>query len=253
MNAEPSVPWPAMRTLLPAQLLALAVACTGPAGTPVVDATTEATTDVAVDALTAPEPTPTPSPATPTEAQAPTPTAAAPDPTSGPDLATPLAPPTTGPAPTASPAADAPDAIPAGTQRAMVTWIIDGDTIDVEPLEDGDVPFGEQRIRLLEIDTPERDDSCYETATDLLAELIPVGTEVHLERDTENTDPNGRYLRYVWSADEGLVNLTMVAEGMAEAFIFPLNQIHAAEVRAAEAEAQDLGLGIWGPFCDNRP
>ena len=167
-------------------------------------------------------------------------------------LARPLAP----PSPAASsdqPDLPDPDAIPAGTQEAIVTWIIDGDTIDVEVTEPGDVPFGDQRIRLLEIDTPERDEECYETATDLLAELIPVGSTVYLERDTEDVDPNGRYLRYVWSEAEGLVNLDMVAEGMAAAFVFPLNRLHEVEVETAEANAQDLGLGIWGSYCDGRP
>ena len=115
------------------------------------------------------------------------------------------------------------------------------------------MPFGDQRIRLLEIDTPERDEDCYETATDLLAELIPVGSTVYLERDTEDLDPNGRYLRYVWSEAEGLVNLDMVAEGMAAAFVFPLNRLHEVEVETAEANAQDLGLGIWGSYCEGRP
>lgn len=166
-------------------------------------------------------------------------------------LAQPLAP--SSPTATVEPSLPDPDAVPAGTQEAIVTWIIDGDTIDVEVTEPGDVPFGDQRIRLLEIDTPERDEDCYETATDLLAELIPVGSTVYLERDTEDLDPNGRYLRYVWSEAEGLVNLYMVAEGMAAAFVFPLNRLHEVEVETAEANAQDLGLGIWGSYCEGRP
>lgn len=145
------------------------------------------------------------------------------------------------------------DPVPDDVQRAEVTWVIDGDTIDVEVLGPGGIPPGEHRIRLLEIDTPEREDDCYQTATDLLAELIPVGGEVWLQRDTEDLDPNGRYLRYVWTAADGLVNEDMVAEGMAEAFIFPLNRRHEGRILAAEAQARDLGLGIWGAYCVGRP
>ena len=112
---------------------------------------------------------------------------------------------------------------------------------------------GEHRIRLLEIDTPERDDDCDRTASDLLAERIGPGTAVELERDTEDLDPNGRYLRDVWTPDLGLVNEVMVAEGLAEAFIFPLNRLHEPEILAAEADAQAFGLGIWGPCCEGRP
>ena len=247
-----------MRALAPLLvLLVLLAGCTDPADsdTAATDPADTDTADPTGDTIAA-DPT---DPADPTDATAGEPTGEPATPTTAPTtsttpdqlLATPL-----GPPPTSQPT-EATDAtaqgLPADVQRAVVTWVIDGDTIDVEPLEDGDVPAGEQRIRLLEIDTPERDDDCYETATDLLIDIIPAGTEVFLERDVEDTDPNGRYLRYVWTADGELVNLTMVAEGMAEAFIFPLNQLHAPEVRAAEEEAQDLGLGIWGAFCDGRP
>ena len=237
-----------MPRLLPLVVIALlAAACTSPnTETAVEPLVTSVPTEAPATAEGTPEPAPTP---TPTPSPAPTPT---PAPTATatlePSLAQPLAPPTATPATT-----QAETAIPPGLQEAVVTWIIDGDTIDVEVVTDGDVPSGDQRIRLLEIDTPERDDDCYETATDVLADYIPVGSTVFLERDTENTDPNGRYLRYIWSETEGLVNVDMVAEGMAEAFIFPLNRLHEGEILAAEDEAQELGLGIWGPYCDGRP
>lgn len=248
-----------MTRLIVLLAVALLTACTAPATVP---STATSPDPVTADAGTETVTTPTGNDAAEDQAAAgtgnltpSTPTAATATPTTTPTpaLAQPLAPPTT-PATPSSPSGQ-PDgeSIPAGAQEAIVTWIIDGDTIDVEVVEPGDVPPGDQRIRLLEIDTPERDDDCYETATDLLADLIPVGSTVFLERDTENLDPNGRYLRYIWSETEGLVNVDMVAEGMAEAFIFPLNRLHEGEILAAEEEAQDLGLGIWGSYCDGRP
>lgn len=77
---------------------------------------------------------------------------------------------------------------------AVVTNVVDGDTIDVQ--YDGQ----EQRVRLLNIDTPETVDPDVEPeclgpeATAFLESMLPTGTEVRLEADEEVTDRYGRYL-----------------------------------------------------------
>ena len=113
----------------------------------------------------------------------------------------------------------------------------------------------EERVRLIGIDTPEsvaedRPVECFgPEAKDRLAELLPVGTEVRLERDVEARDRYGRLLAYVFRAGDDLhVNRALVAEGFAEARRFEPNVARQAELDAAEAEARAEGRGLW-PAC----
>lgn len=138
-------------------------------------------------------------------------------------------------------------AAPPGT--GVVTHPVDGDTVDV------DLGASTERVRLIGIDTPEsvardRPIECFgPEAKARLAELLPVGTEVRLERDVEARDRYGRLLAYVYRADDDLhVNLALVEEGMAESRRFEPNVAHQAELDRAESEAKAAGRGLW-PVC----
>lgn len=115
-------------------------------------------------------------------------------------------------------------------ERGTVITVIDGDTIDVR-LADGAV----YRVRYIGIDTPERDQVCYREATAANRALV-AGQTVTLRRDTSNTDQYGRLLRYVYVGDT-FVNARLVAEGWAEAVVYPPDTAYAARFRALEAEA----------------
>lgn len=137
--------------------------------------------------------------------------------------------------------------VPAGT--GIVTHPVDGDTVDV------DIGSGVERVRLIGIDTPEsvaqdRPVECFgPEAKARLAELLPVGTEVRLERDVEARDRYDRLLAYVIRSEDGLhVNHALVAEGFAEARAFEPNTARQGELDAAEAEARAGGRGLW-PVC----
>lgn len=126
---------------------------------------------------------------------------------------------------------------------------MDGDTLDVE------IDGGRERVRLIGIDTPEsvardRPVECFgPEAKERLAELLPVGTEVRLERDVEARDRYGRLLAYVIrTEDEAFVNLTLVAEGFAEARSYAPNTARQAELDQAMAEAREADRGLW-PAC----
>ena len=68
-----------------------------------------------------------------------------------------------------------------------------------------------------------------------LAELLPPGTAVRLERDVEARDRYDRLLAYVYRADDGLfVNLAQVAGGFAEPLAYPPNIAHRADFERAE-------------------
>ncbi len=111
----------------------------------------------------------------------------------------------------------------------LVTRIIDGDTIVVE---------GGERVRLLDIDTPERGEPCYQEAKDRLEELID-GKEVTLEPHAEDRDRYGRLLRYVFLEDQ-LINLVLVHEGLATLYVYNKGPYHNYFVKA-EQTAKEYG------------
>ncbi|HEX4867094.1 MAG TPA: thermonuclease family protein [Acidimicrobiales bacterium] len=133
--------------------------------------------------------------------------------------------------------------------EGIVTHPVDGDTVDVNL---GGV---DERVRLIGIDTPEsvardRPVECYgPEAKDRMAELLPPGTGVRLERDVEARDRYGRLLAYVIRLQDNVdINLLLVQEGYAEARRFEPNVARQAELDRAEAEAMAAGRGLW-PAC----
>jgi micrococcal nuclease len=129
---------------------------------------------------------------------------------------------------------------------AVVEAVVDGDTVDVV------VAGRHERVRLLGIDTPEvahdgAPPECFgPEASELTRSLLPVGSEVRLERDVVGRDDFGRLLAYVYRSDDGLlVNEELVARGYAEVLrIEPNGLLHERFVRAARA-AERAGLGLW--------
>lgn len=129
---------------------------------------------------------------------------------------------------------------------AVVTGVVDGDTIDVR------VQGRRERVRLIGIDTPEtvRPDAPVECfgpeASAHTAELLAVGTPVRLVRDVEARDDYGRLLAYVYRASDDLfVNLELVRAGLARPFPFPPNVTFADDFVEAAREAQASGRGLW--------
>jgi len=118
---------------------------------------------------------------------------------------------------------------------ATVTRIIDGDTVDVR-LNDQTL-----RVRYIGMNTPERDEPCYNEATAANAALVR-GKDVTLVRDVSNTDQYGRLLRYVYVGDV-FVNAELVAEGYAESRHYPPDTAYASYFDSLEASAKSAGLG----------
>lgn len=110
-------------------------------------------------------------------------------------------------------APDPPQLAGAAGETAVVTDVVDGDTIRVE------IDGREVRVRYVGIDAPERDEACYDDAAAANAALVE-GQTVRLVRDVSDTDRFDRLLRYVY-VDEMLVNAELVAGGWAEARRYP--------------------------------
>ena len=133
---------------------------------------------------------------------------------------------------------------------AVVDRVVDGDTLVVT------FAHGSERVRLVGIDAPEsvapnQPVHCYGAeASHALADLLPEGTVIRVERDVEARDRYDRLLLYVYRADDGLfVNEWLVAEGFAESRSYEPNTTHQRAFDRSRDEARANGIGLWGR-CD---
>ena len=136
------------------------------------------------------------------------------------------------------------------TGLATVTRVVDGDTIDIR------IAGREERVRLIGIDTPETRKpnspiECYgPEASAFTAALLPVGTQVRIERDTVGRDDYGRLLGYVHLVDATgrpttFVNLEIVRTGHATPLSIGPNDTFAGDFAAAARAAEAADLGLW--------
>lgn len=123
-------------------------------------------------------------------------------------------------------------------EEARIHWVADGDTIDVETDD------GIDRIRVIGIDAPEthhpdatRNCVAGMYATLYARKLMPEGTRIWLERDTEDRDKYGRLLRHVWlnnpmsaSFADASLACKMVGSGHAVPMYIRPNLKHAIEI-----------------------
>ncbi len=133
------------------------------------------------------------------------------------------------------------------SQTGKVVEVVDGDTIRVL------LPMGVETVRYTGIDTPEV--TRFVTilghqAYDRNAELV-LGNQVTLYPDVEDSDRNGRLLRYVFVGDV-FINQQLVSEGLAEEQPYEPNVACRAQLLDSENSARDQGLGIW-QLAKNRP
>lgn len=153
--------------------------------------------------------------------------------------------PETGPPSDTPPATESPS-----VSGHVVDRIVDGDTIEVRG--DGRIlPKGQtSTVRLLEIDAPEVG-TCYsDESTARIAELLPVGSSVRIERDKDLKDPYDRYLLYVWNDQEEFVNHSLVSTGHAEAVLYRPNDKYWQKISQAGSDAKRTGAGLWAACND---
>ncbi len=93
------------------------------------------------------------------------------------------------------------------TQSHLVTKVIDGDTFVIDTGE---------KVRLICINTPERNENGFEEAKQFLESLV-LNKNAALEKDMTNKDKYGRLLRYAF-VDDIFVNREMFQKGYAKIF-----------------------------------
>jgi len=116
----------------------------------------------------------------------------------------------------------------------------------------------EERVRLIGIDTPETKKpntpiQCWgPEASAFTASLLPVGTQVRIERDLVGRDDYGRLLGYVHLIDGTgtsttgtFVNLEIVEQGFARPLTIEPNSTFARDFADAARRAERADLGLW--------
>ncbi|MEY3618863.1 MAG: hypothetical protein RL726_1561 [Actinomycetota bacterium] len=130
--------------------------------------------------------------------------------------------------------------------NAVVERVVDGDTIHVS------IDGRSETVRLIGIDTPEtkKPDTPVECfgpeASARLAELLPPGTPVRLERDIDSRDKYRRLLAYVHrEPDDLFINAVLIDEGLARPYPFEPNTTFADQFTSAAEIAKTNGIGLW--------
>ena len=123
-------------------------------------------------------------------------------------------------------------------ELVTVLRVIDGDTLEVEYR--GVV----ERLRLIGIDAPERNECFYDEATEALSSMVQHG-QVRLEVGTESRDKYGRLLGYVFTGGT-FINEEMVTAGYATEWQYGLNDKYVRRLVTAESLARRQARGLWG-------
>lgn len=139
-----------------------------------------------------------------------------------------------------------PSTVPGTREQAVVSRVIDGDTIDV------DINGTIERIRMIGINTPETKDprkpvECYgREASSFLTELVD-GKPVELESDPSQgiRDRYDRLLRYVF-LDGTNVNLEIIKQGYGYEYTYDTPYIYQTDFKQAQQEAEEAKRGLWG-------
>lgn len=128
---------------------------------------------------------------------------------------------------------------------AMVTRVIDGDTIDIDTGE---------RVRFLGIDTPEIDECYYAESTEFVRDWLE-GQTVRLEQDVRERDVYERLLRYIFIAREPdgtatttelLVNDILLQKGHAEYLPIGPDRRYRLQFQDSLEASQAAERGRWG-------
>ncbi len=121
------------------------------------------------------------------------------------------------------------------TAMAVVDRVIDGDTVELNSSE---------KVRLVCINTPEKNEEGYIEATNFLKETV-LNKTILLKKDVTGNDKYGRLLRYVYLEDGTFVNSLVVEKGYGKAFPYAPDTKLCPEIKISEEKAKLEKIGIW--------
>ena len=130
-----------------------------------------------------------------------------------------------------------------GSQAALITRVVDGDTVEVRI---GEVSEG---VRYIGIDTPEsvKPDSpveCFGREAAVANRRLTEGRRARLVFDRELRDSYGRLLAYVY-VEGRLISAVLVRRGLARTLTIPPNDQFAPLLARLERRAAVAGRGLW--------
>lgn len=133
-----------------------------------------------------------------------------------------------------------------------VKTVIDGDTLIIE------TPDGEEKVRLIGIDTPEVDPNkggpeCYGKEASKRTKELVEGQSIKVETDsTQGTrDKYDRLLAYVRLSDGAILNETLIKEGYAREYTFNQPYRYQSEFKSAQSQAKSGKRGLWTACAGN--
>lgn len=121
-------------------------------------------------------------------------------------------------------------------ETAVVTAVIDGDTIEVS------MGGSSWRVRYIGMDTPEVGQACGSEATQANAALVS-GQTVRMVKDKSDTDRYGRLLRYVYVGDT-FVNGSLVSGGWAVPKDYPPDTAMSATLHSLVSQGAGRGCAL---------
>ncbi|MBP8290756.1 MAG: thermonuclease family protein [Chromatiaceae bacterium] len=134
--------------------------------------------------------------------------------------------------------------LPAQSEPARVTQVIDGDTLELKD---------KTRVRLIGINTPEigrdgkPDDPGARQASAALRDLLAgSGWRVRLVADGEGRDRYGRRLAHLFDDQRRNLSEQLIERGLAYQSPFPANPKFLDCYKRAEDEARGAKRGLWG-------
>lgn len=132
-------------------------------------------------------------------------------------------------------------AMPSGAEIVTVISVTDGDTLDVR-FPDGSV----FEVRVIGTNSPESGECFSDEATQVLAALAPVGSQIGMTSDVSDFDQFDRLLRYLWVGGMS-VNEETVRRGAAISRSYPPDTAMTDRFDEAQAAATGAGRGLWSP------
>lgn len=123
------------------------------------------------------------------------------------------------------------------SERFIIKRVIDGDTIELQ---------GGDRLRLLAIDTPEKNEPFYQKAKDFVSR-VALGKTARIVYSNRRRDHYGRLLGYLY-VDTLFVNKIILENGLGYLYLFKDNNLNSPEVKellTAQRNAIHNHRGLW--------
>ncbi len=141
--------------------------------------------------------------------------------------------------------------LPDDAVKMVVDSVHDGDSLKLtKPNDDWWEEYRVIGIQAPEIEGYKREECFGPEAAEFLKTLLPKGTEVYIQQDISNKDPNDRYLRHIFIVDEDtgdvyLLSEVLVLGGYARARSYPPDDLYDDILQEAQDIADANNVGLW--------